>query len=66
MEAQNDGDGGPDKDVYCDEDGNDSDAVGWDRMKEFRFWGKFDRGKATRRHVDDDDVKTQNVVKRLY
>lgn len=66
MEAQDDGDGSPDKDIYYDEDGDDSDAVGGDRMKEFRLRWEFDRGQVMKRHDGDDDVKTQNVAKRVY
>lgn len=60
MKAQDNGDGGPDKDIHSDEDGDDSNAVGGDRMKEFRLWRKFD-GRKVIRH-DEDDVKTQNIA----
>lgn len=63
MEAQDDGDGGPDQDVHYDEDGDDSDAVGGDRMKKFRLRGEFDRGEVMKRHDGDGDVKTQNCSK---
>lgn len=58
MEAQDNGNGSPDKDVYYDEDGDDSDTVGWDRMKEFWLRRKFERCKVARRHDNYDDVKT--------
>lgn len=61
MKAQDDGDGGPDKDVDNDENGDDSNAVGGNRVKKLWLCRKFD-GREVRRHGDADNVKTQNIA----
>jgi hypothetical protein len=56
VEAQNDGDDDPNNDINGDEDGDNTDAVRGDRMKEFWFWRESDEREL---EGHDDGVKAQ-------